>query len=81
MALHTLTLYGKKECCLCDDAKVVLDRVRRTMPFHLETVDISSDPSLLEAYGNDIPVLCINGVRVFRYGVHEKKLRQLLARE
>jgi len=80
MALHTLTLYGKKDCCLCDDAKVVLDRVRRSIPFHLEIIDITSDPSLFERYSIDIPVLCIDGIMVFRHGVHEKKLRQLLSR-
>ncbi len=78
--MHVLTLYGARECCLCDDAKVVLDRVRKSMPFNLEMVDISTDPELVERYGTEIPVLCIDGVKVFRYRIHEKKLLQLLSR-
>ncbi len=78
--MHTLTLYGTEQCCLCHEAKAVLDRVRRTVPFALETVDISGDPGLQELYGTEIPVLCIDGVKVFRYGIHEKKLLQLLSK-
>jgi glutaredoxin len=79
MAMHVLTLYGARECCLCDDAKAVLERVRKSIPFHLETVDISTDPQLVELYGTEIPVLCLDGVKVFRYRIHEKKLLQLLS--
>jgi hypothetical protein len=78
--MHKLTLYGAKACCLCDDAKVVLDRVRKTVPFDLEMIDISGDPGLVERYGTEIPVLCIDGVKAFRYKIHEKKLLQLLAK-
>ncbi|NTW74716.1 MAG: glutaredoxin family protein, partial [Chlorobiaceae bacterium] len=46
----------------------------------LEAIDISSDPELVGRYGTEIPVLCIDGVQAFRYGIHEKKLLQLLAR-
>lgn len=78
--MHLLTLYGAPGCCLCDDAKIVLDRVRQAVPFELETVDISGDPVLKERYGTQIPVLCIDGEQVFRYRIHEKKLMQLLSK-
>ena len=78
--MHKLTLYGAKECCLCHDAKEVLDRVRKSMAFELEMVDISGDHELVERYGTEIPVLCINGVKVFRYRIHERKLMQLLSK-
>jgi hypothetical protein len=78
--MHTLTLYGTKECCLCDDAKAVLDKVSKAVAFRLELVDISGDPELVELYGTEIPVLCIDGVKTFRYRIHEKKLLQLLSK-
>jgi hypothetical protein len=80
MEHHVLTLYGKKDCCLCDDAKNVLDRVHATVPFRLELVDIGSDPALTERYGTSIPVLCCDGVEVFRYRISEKKLIDILTR-
>ena len=80
MAMHKLTLYGAPQCCLCSDAKEVLDKVRRAVDFELEMVDISGDPELVELYGTEIPVLCIDGVKAFRYKIHEKKLMQLLSK-
>ncbi len=78
--MHKLTLYGAPQCCLCADAKEVLDRVRQRVDFELEMVDISGDPRLVELYGTEIPVLCIDGAKAFRYGIHEKKLLQLLSK-
>ncbi|NTU68727.1 MAG: glutaredoxin family protein [Chlorobiaceae bacterium] len=78
--MRRLTLYGAPQCCLCGDAKEVLDRVRKTVDFELEMVDISGDPVLVERYGTEIPVLCIDGVKAFRYKIHEKKLLQLLSK-
>lgn len=78
--MHKLTLYGAPQCCLCDDAKAVLDKVRKSVRFDLEMVDISGDPELVERYGTEIPVLCIDGVKAFRYRIHEKKLLLLLSK-
>lgn len=78
--MRKLTLYGAPQCCLCHDAKEVLDRVGKTVAFELDMVDISPDPELVERYGTQIPVLCIDGEQVFRYRIHEKKLLQLLTR-
>ncbi|NTV02707.1 MAG: glutaredoxin family protein [Chlorobiaceae bacterium] len=78
--MHKLTLYGAPQCCLCGEAKEVLDRVRNSVDFELDLVDISGDPELLERYGTEIPVLCIDGVKAFRYRIHEKKLLQLLSK-
>src|SRR5205085_568086 len=33
--MTTLVLYGREGCCLCDDARDVLERVRRRRPFAL----------------------------------------------
>ena len=79
MDLHQVTLYGKKECCLCDEAKVALNNVRRRVPFRLEVVDIESDPALMEAYGLSIPVVTVDGVRVFMYRVNEPRLLAILS--
>lgn len=78
MIQHTVTLYGKKDCCLCDDAKAVLEKVRIKVPFHYETVDITSDPELSERYGTSIPVIAVDGVQAFRYRVVESRLIALL---
>ena len=75
-----VVLYGKADCELCDEMKAVVDEVARDVPFTLETVDITGDPDLLAAYGNDIPVLVVDGRRAFKYRVHAAALRRRLAR-
>ena len=35
-------LYGKRDCCLCDDVKATLLKVRRDIPFDLHEIDIES---------------------------------------
>ncbi|MBM3162114.1 MAG: glutaredoxin family protein [Chlorobi bacterium] len=77
--LHTVTLYGKKECCLCDQAMAVLHKVQAVEPFVLEKIDITSRADLLERYGDHIPVVLVDGVEVFRYRILEDRLAALLA--
>jgi hypothetical protein len=75
---HTVTLYGKKECCLCDEAMVIIEKVAASVPFNLEKKDITEDPVLLEKFGATIPVIFIDGVQAFKYRVNEKRFRELL---
>jgi glutaredoxin len=55
------TLYTKPGCHLCERALADLERLRRRYPHELRLVDISSDPELMRAYGERIPVLSIDG--------------------
>ena len=75
---HKVTLYGKKECCLCDEALELLQKVNASLPFDLEKRDISGDLELLEKFGLTIPVIFVDGIQVFKYRVNENRLRALL---
>ena len=75
-----VTLYGKPGCCLCDDAKAIVATVRTEIPFELEEVDISLDPRLYREYGERIPVLDVDGVERFEFGVDEDSLKRALGR-
>jgi glutaredoxin len=73
-----VVLYGRAGCCLCDDAREVLDRVRVTHPFALVERDIDADEQLLRAYLERIPVIAIDGVEVFELFVDESELTRRL---
>ena len=60
MIVHA-TLYTKPGCHLCEQALADLERLRRRYPHELRLVDITSDPELMRAYGERIPVLSIQG--------------------
>jgi glutaredoxin len=70
----SVVLYGRDGCCLCDDARKILLRVRDEHPFVLEERDIEADERLLKAYLERIPVVTIDGVEVFELFVDEREL-------
>ena len=73
-----MTIYSKPGCHLCERAKAVLARCQRRINFALEEVDISQNPELLQRYGNDIPVILLDGHEIARHFVRERKLLDLL---
>ena len=72
--MSRITLYGRDGCHLCDDARVVLDRVGE--PY--DVVDIESDDDLLRRYLERIPVVAVDGDEVFDFFVDEAALRARL---
>ena len=75
---HKVLLYGKKECCLCDEAMDVLLKVQVLEPFDLEKIDISDNSDLLAEFGLKIPVISVDGIQAFKYRVNETRLLGLL---
>ena len=55
--MQTLILYTTDGCHLCEFAEQMLNELRIEKEFHLKAIDISSDESLVEAYGIRIPVV------------------------
>lgn len=53
----TVTLYTRKGCGLCEEAKAGLSALETEFPHRLVEVDIESDPALLKKYLTSIPVL------------------------
>ena len=75
-----IDIYSRPGCHLCDDAKEVIERVQRRYPFSMRVVNIEMDPELEKAYGEQIPVVFINGNKAFKYHVDEHELEQKVKR-
>jgi len=73
-----VTLFGREGCCLCDEARDVLLRVRDQRPFILLERDIDGDEALLRAYLERIPVVTIDGVEAFEFFVDESEMLRRL---
>jgi hypothetical protein len=75
-----LTLYSRPGCHLCDEMKVVVQRVAQSAsePVTIEVVDISTDPGLETRYGLEIPVLLVNGRKAAKYRVTEEALTKIV---
>jgi glutaredoxin len=69
-----LVLYSRPGCHLCDDARVVIERVGA--PY--SEIDITTDDALHAAYLERIPVVVLDGIELFEYFVDEGRLRERL---
>ncbi len=75
-----LTLYSKPGCHLCEEMKAVITRVGTRVPLAVEEIDISQDEALLATYGEQIPVLLIDGRKAAKYRIEEGDLERRLRR-
>ncbi len=76
----TVEIYSKPDCHLCEVAKQILLKVKQEIPFEFLQTDITNDRELFEIYKEQIPVVFIDGRKLFKYRVEEKKLRKILKR-
>ena len=68
--LPVVTLYTREGCHLCDRASEVIDRVRRGgKRFDLRLIDVDVDPALALRYGNDVPVILVDGIEAARHRI------------
>jgi glutaredoxin len=75
-----LTLYSRKDCCLCEDMKNAIRQAAEIVPVTLEEVDVDGSPELQVKYGDQVPVLFIDGKKAFKYRVTERELLKRLGR-
>lgn len=83
MTIAWLTLIGKPECHLCDDARAVVTSVVSELDdaasVTLEELSILDDPALAEKYWDEIPVLMINSVVHNIWRIDPVRLRAAIA--
>ncbi|HRI71018.1 MAG TPA: glutaredoxin family protein [Polyangium sp.] len=81
--MKTVTFYTRENCCLCDVALEIVERVRTRVPFELVIVDLDHEAAIEKktAYDWDIPVLEIDGRKMMKHRVDEARLLRLLETE
>ena len=80
MSAPVVTLFGRPGCCLCDEARTVIERVRARVPFELRERDIEADERLLRRYLERIPVVTVDGHEVFELFVDEPAFELAVSR-
>jgi uncharacterized membrane protein len=58
-----VTIYTRKDCHLCEQAKIDLESLQAQIPHRLVEIDIESDPDLLKKYLVEIPVIEVGPYR------------------
>ena len=77
--MRKVTLYTRRGCHLCEEARAAIDSARGQSPFEYEEVDIDSDPRLRELYNEEVPVIAIDGAKAFKYRLTAADLLRKLA--
>ncbi|HEX5608196.1 MAG TPA: glutaredoxin family protein [Candidatus Binatia bacterium] len=75
-----LTLYSRQDCCLCAEMKAVIDQVAGKIPVEIDEIDIDQSPELRTKFAQEIPLLCIDGRKAFKFRVTPKQLETQLRR-
>ncbi|CCB76118.1 Redoxin [Streptantibioticus cattleyicolor NRRL 8057 = DSM 46488] len=75
---RVVTLIGKPDCHLCDDARAVVRKVAGELGARVEERYITEDPELHRKYWEQIPVVLIDGEQHDFWRVSEERLRKAL---
>jgi len=75
-----VTVYSRHGCHLCEDAVKTLEGMREELAFEIEIIYIDGNPELEKLYGNEVPVIHINGEHHDFYKVDPERFRTSLER-
>ncbi len=78
MTPFQVVLYSKPGCCLCDQVKAQLRKLRATHGFEWREVNILEDSSLFAKFKEEIPVVFIDGKKAFKFHLNEKEFLKRL---
>ncbi len=73
-----ITLYSRKGCHLCDDARTVIEQVCAELGELYDEVDIDADPELQRRFGEEVPVTFVDGRQHDFWRVDPVRLRTAL---
>jgi glutaredoxin len=76
-----LILYTRRDCELCREMEELLARELPRFVTQLRRIEIDGDAALEASYGQEVPVLFVNGRKAFKFRCAPRDLRKRLSRE
>ena len=73
-----VTIYSRHGCHLCEDAIATLESMREELAFTIDVIYIDGNSELEKLYGNEVPVIHINGEHHDFYKVDPERFRSSL---
>ncbi len=74
-----VTLIGRPDCHLCDEARAVVSGVCTDLGVHWQELSITDDPALADRYWEQIPVVLVDGEPHDFWRVDAGRLRATLS--
>jgi hypothetical protein len=81
MMMIELKLYTRADCELCHEMETVVAQEMAHFAARLERIDIGGNSELEGRFGQEVPVLFVNGRKAFKYRATARELRKRLGRE
>ena len=75
---NLITIYSRHGCLLCESAEETLNKLKSELNFSIEVIYIDGDSSLEKLYGNEVPVIHIDGEHHDFYKVDPIRFRSSL---
>ena len=76
--MTVVTVYSRKNCHLCEVAVKKLETVKVELSFEIEKVYIDGDTELTSKYGEEVPVIHIDGKHHGMFRVDLERFRSSL---
>ena len=76
-----IVVYTRRGCHLCDVVLDQLQELRHEFDINVQEIDVDTEGALQESYGEQVPVVMINGKIRFRGRVNEVLLKRMLRAE
>jgi glutaredoxin len=73
-----VTIYSRKTCHLCDAALESLESVKAELNFEIEKIYIDGNDELVQKYGEEVPVIHIDGKHHDMFRVDLERFRSSL---
>lgn len=77
--MHEVTVMSREGCHACEDAISDVRRICGELGVAWSVTDVDSDPELRAEYGDQVPVILIDGAEHGFWRVEERRLRAALA--
>ena len=78
--MTVITVFGRHGCHLCDVAVEVLDGMREELNYEIEKIYIDGNPELEKLYGEQVPVIHIDGNHHDFFRVDPERFKSSLAK-
>jgi glutaredoxin len=73
-----ITFYTRTRCHLCDEARLVIERVCAELDEEYAEVDIDTEPALVARFNDEVPVTFVDGRQHDFWRVDPARLRAAL---
>ncbi len=75
---HEIVIYSRPECHLCHEMRSLVEQVAEGADVRIVEIDVDQSDELAQLYGEQVPVLWLNGRKIAKYRIRRDVLERAL---